>query len=140
MSHLSKLILSVVFINLLMINTAPAGDKTQAWGARLNSFNSVTMRSRNQNARAWIGEQARGWGLGSRITNTLTTSSSFHLQSSKKALDNIKSNNDQTNFISVSACGTCVNLQNTGNNFSINNTSINSVNNGSTTSAGLFNN
>lgn len=142
MSFQLKRLLSVFVLQLFIMDAGVAADKTQAWGARMTtSHSSITaMRNRNKHAKAWIGEQARGWGQGSRITNTLTTSMGFHLQSSQKALDEIKSNTNQVNSMSASACGTCVTLQNTGDNASISGSLITSVNSGSVTSFAAFNN
>ncbi len=135
-----KLMFPVLIANLSLADSAVAADKTQAWGARIKSSQSATMRNRNQNARVWVGEHARGWGLGSRITNTLTTSMAFQAQSAQKALENIKTSNSQTNNYVSSACGNCVTFQNSGNNYSITNTMITSVNTGSVTSTAIFNN
>lgn len=142
MSFQLKLLLPALALNLVIINPGVAADKTQAWGARMTtSHSSITaMRNRNKHAKAWIGDQTRGWGQGSRMTNPLTTSMGFHLQSSQKALEEIKSNTNLINTMSASACGTCVTLQNTGDNASISGSSITSVNSGSVTSFAAFNN
>ena len=140
MTILFNLILPMTLVLQAYPAISIAADKTQAWGGHLNSSHSGTMRNRNQNAKAWIGEQARGWGQGSRLTNTLTTSTTFHLQSSQKAIETINSNTSQVNSLSVSACGTCTTFQNSGNTYSITNSSVSSVNSGSITSASIFNN
>lgn len=136
----SKAIGFSLLIMLLNTDFAMAGDKTQAWGGRVNGLIAGTMRNRNQNARIWIGEQARGWGAGSRITNSLTTSMAFHLQSTRNAQQALAINQNEPNNFTSSACGTCFNYQNTGNGFSIGNNAVTSTNSGSVTSTSLFNN
>lgn len=140
MSRLVKFLLPLVYISLADVHASWAADKTQAWGARMTASHSATMRNRNKSARVWVGEQVRGWGQGSRITNGLTTSMAFHLESSQKALETIKSNTDVANRMSVSACGTCVSLENNGNDYAISGNAVNSVNSGSVTSLAEFTN
>lgn len=134
------LVVTVIFGSLSFNASVYAGDKTQAWGARMPNSKNTTMRNRNKSARVWIGEQARGWGLGSRMSSNLTTSMNFHANAAVQAVEDLKSNNTQRVRESVSACGTCVTLENSGDQFAITNSGLTSVNGASvTTYAGFFN-
>lgn len=129
----------IVLMSLAGSGLSVAADKTQAWGGKINGNSSSTMRNRNQHARIWIGEQSRGWGAGSRVTNPLTTSSAFHLQASNEAVRALQINENDVITYSTTACGTCVSFQNNGNNFSVINNSVVSTNSGSVTSTSQFN-
>lgn len=135
-----KFILTLLIGNLFFAIDCGASEKTQAWGARMGDTKSATMRNRNKNARVWMGEQARGWGVGSRMNSALTTSMNFHVKSAVQALSNTQSNANQASSFSASACGTCTTLQNIGDNFVISSSSLSSVNSASVTSHAAFNN
>ncbi len=130
----------IVLLGLIGSGLSVAADKAQAWGGKINGNSSSTMRNRNQHARIWIGEQSRGWGAGSRVTNPLTTSSAFHLQASNDAAKALQRNENDVITYSTAACGTCVSFQNKGNDFSVINNSVVSTNSGSVTSTSQINN
>ena len=134
-----RIITGILLLSLVGSGLSVAADKSQAWGGKINGNSSSTMRNRNQHARIWIGEQSRGWGAGSRVTNPLTTSTAFHLQASKDATKALQINENDVITYSTTACGTCVSFQNTGNDFSVINNSVVSTNSGSVTSTSQFN-
>lgn len=141
MSASAKFLLAATVLStLLSAPAAYAGDKAQAWGARMPNSRNTTMRNRAKSARVWIGEQARGWGVGSRMTSNLTTSMHFHAKGAAQAVDAIKTNRTQVVRESVSACGTCITLENSGDQFAITNSVLRSINGASvTTYAEFFN-
>ncbi len=130
----------LVLSTLAYAPTLSAADKAQAWGGKLPNTKNATMRNRNKSARIWIGEQARGWGVGSRISSSLTTSMNFHTKASTQALNALKENKTQIVRESVSACATCVSLENSGEHFAITNSVLTSINGASVTTSAEFSN